>query len=62
MNFGKNLQILRKMTGMTQEELAERINVSRQTISKWELEAILPEVEKLVLLCELLDAKGKYGL
>ncbi len=53
MNFGKNLQILRKMTGMTQEELAERINVSRQTISKWELEAILPEVEKLVLLCEL---------
>ncbi len=39
MNFGKNLQILRKMTGMTQEELAERINVSRQTISKWELEA-----------------------
>lgn len=68
MNFGKNLQILRKMTGMTQEELAERINVSRQTISKWELEAILPEVEKLVLLLRAVsllhrpDAKGKYGL
>lgn len=52
MNFGKNLQILRKMTNMTQEELAEKINVSRQTVSKWELGAILPEVEKLVELCE----------
>lgn len=52
MNFAKNLQILRKMTNMTQEELAEKMNVSRQTISKWELGAILPEVEKLVELCE----------
>lgn len=52
MNFGKNLQILRKMTNMTQEELAEKMNVSRQTISKWELGAILPEVEKPVELCE----------
>lgn len=52
MNFGKNLQILRKMTNMTQEKLAEKMNVSRQTISKWELGAILPEVEKLVELCE----------
>lgn len=52
MNFGKNLQILRKLTNMTQEELAERMNVSRQTISKWELGAILPEVEKLVELCD----------
>ncbi len=52
MNSGKNLQILRKMTNMTQEKLAEKMNVSRQTISKWELGAILPEVEKLVELCE----------
>ena len=52
MNFGKNLQILRKMTNMTQEELAEKMDISRQTISKWELGAILPEVEKLVELCE----------
>lgn len=52
MNFGKNLQILRKLTNMTQEELAEKMNVSRQTISKWELEVMLPEVEKLTELCE----------
>lgn len=37
---------------MTQEELAEKMNISRQTISKWELGVILPEVEKLVELCE----------
>ena len=37
MDFGKNLQVLRKMAGMTQEQLAEKLNVSRQTVSKWEL-------------------------
>lgn len=55
MNLGKNLQILRKITNMTQEELAEKLNVSRQTISKWELGAILPEIEKLIDLCELFN-------
>lgn len=39
MSFGKNLQLLRKMRNkMTQEDLAEKVGVSRQTISKWELE------------------------
>ena len=55
MNFGKNLQILRKMTNMTQEELAEKMSVSRQTISKWELGSILPEVEKLVDLSKMFN-------
>jgi len=55
MNFGKNLQILRKMKNMTQEELAEKMNVSRQTISKWEIGTVLPEVEKLVELCEMFN-------
>ncbi len=53
MNLGKNLQILRKMRNMTQEELAEKLDVSRQTISKWEQGEILPEIERLVQLCEL---------
>lgn len=52
MNLGKNLQVLRKMTNMTQEGLAEKMNVSRQTISKWELGEVLPEIEKLVELCD----------
>lgn len=53
MNFAKNLQILRKMTNVTQEELAEKMNVSRQTVSKWELGTALPEVEKLLELGEM---------
>lgn len=54
MSFGKNLQFLRKMRGgMTQEELAEKMLVSRQTISKWELEAAYPEIGKAVELCQL---------
>ena len=36
MTFGENLQFLRKRRGMTQEELAEKMEVSRQSVSKWE--------------------------
>lgn len=38
MSFGQNLQFLRKMRHMTQEELAKRMDVSQQTVSKWEPE------------------------
>lgn len=54
MFFGKNLQFLRKMSnGMTQEELAVKMEVSRQTISKWELETAYPEMDKVMELCRL---------
>lgn len=54
MSFGKNLQFLRKMRNtMTQEDLAERMGVSRQTVSKWELDMAYPEMEKVLELCEL---------
>ena len=53
MSFGQNLQFLRKMRCMTQEDLAERMDVSRQTVSKWELDAIYPEVGKIIDLCAL---------
>lgn len=54
MALGKNLQFLRKLYNkMTQEELAEKMGVSRQTVSKWELDAVYPEVDKLLELCEL---------
>ena len=52
MNFGENIQFLRKQFGMTQEELAEKMNVSRQTVSKWEAGSI-PEMERLTQLCDL---------
>ena len=53
MSFGHNLQFLRRMRCMTQENLAEKMDVSRQTVSKWELDAIFPEVNKIVDLCAL---------
>lgn len=55
MYFGKNLQVLRKMTGMTQEALAEKMNVSRQTVSKWETDSVYPEIDKLIELCSLFN-------
>ena len=55
MNIGKNLQFLRKMSRLTQEELAEKVDVSRQTISKWELDMAYPEMDKLIELCELFN-------
>lgn len=54
MSFGQNLQCLRKMSNkMTQEELAERLSVSRQTVSKWELDLVYPEMDKLIELCNM---------
>lgn len=54
MSFGQNLQFLRKMrNSMTQEALADRMGVSRQTVSKWELDSAYPEMDKLVELCAL---------
>jgi len=54
MSFGQNLHFLRKMSeGMTQEELAEKMGVSRQTISKWEINSAFPEMEKAIMLCKL---------
>ena len=53
MSFGTNLQFLRKKKEMTQEELAERLDVSRQTVSKWESDGAYPETEKIIALCDM---------
>ena len=54
MSFGKNLQYLRRLScEMTQETLAEKLNVSRQTISKWELDMVQPDIDKAIELCKL---------
>lgn len=53
MSFGQNLVFLRKMRNqMSQEELAEKMGVSRQTVSKWELNASYPEMSKVIELCK----------
>ena len=53
MAFSDNLQFLRGRSGQTQEQLAELLSVSRQSVSKWESAQSFPEMETLLLLCEL---------
>ncbi|MEE1060282.1 MAG: helix-turn-helix transcriptional regulator [Ruminococcus sp.] len=55
MDFNNRLYQLRKQKGLSQEELANRLNVSRQTISKWEVGDSTPDMEKLVAICDLFD-------
>ena len=56
MSFGSNLQYLRQLSGgMTQEALAEKLNVSRQTVSKWEMDAANPEMDKAIELCRIFN-------
>lgn len=57
MSTGENIQFLRKQKGYTQEEFAEQMNVSRQTISKWESDSCFPEMEKLLAMCDLFHCK-----
>lgn len=55
MQLGERLYALRKKAGMTQTELAEKLDVSRQAISRWELGTAKPDVDNLVALSELYD-------
>ena len=47
MSIGSRIQELRIFNGLTQEQLAEKLGVSRQSVSKWEMEQSLPEIEKV---------------
>jgi transcriptional regulator with XRE-family HTH domain len=55
MSFGENLLSLRKSKNLSQDELGGQLNVSRQTISKWELNETTPEMDKLILLSEFFN-------
>ena len=55
MEFGNKLYELRKEKGLSQEELANHLEVTRQTVSKWELGDSTPDLDKLVLLAELFE-------
>ena len=53
MKLSEKIVELRKENGMTQEELASICNVSRQSVSKWEADIVLPEIDKLLILGKL---------
>ena len=53
MAFPENLQFLRAQNSVTQEQLAEQLGVSRQSVSKWESGNSFPEMETLLRICDL---------
>lgn len=55
MAFSNKLYSLRKQKGLSQDELGSKLNVSRQTISKWELGETTPELEKLIALGDFFE-------
>lgn len=57
MKFGDKLISLRKKNGLSQEDLAAKLNVSRQSVSKWESNNTYPETEKIIQICNIFDCR-----
>ena len=57
MKFGENLRVLRKSKNMSQETIAEKVGVSRQSISKWENGEAYPEMKNILSLCDIFHCK-----
>ena len=55
MNLGENIKKLRKEKNLSQEQLAEILNVSRQAVSKWESGKIYPDIDNLILLRDIFN-------
>ena len=55
MTIGEKIAQLRLAADISQEQLAERIDVSRQSVSKWEMDQALPQIDKVLQICELFD-------
>ena len=53
MTIGEKIMKLRSGMGISQEQLAEKLNVSRQSVSKWEMDQSLPQIDKIIMLCDL---------
>lgn len=62
MKFEEKLMVLRKKAGMSQEDLADRLGVSRQAISRWELGSTLPDAPNLLKLSDLFGVSIDYLL
>jgi len=62
MTFGEKLQKLRQKAGMSQDALAERLDVSRQAVSRWERDETMPETDKVVAMADLFGVTTDYLL
>lgn len=60
MGLGKRISVLRKENGFTQEQLAERIGVTRQAVSKWELEQSTPDIDCLNHISEIFNVSTDF--
>ncbi|WP_300684901.1 helix-turn-helix domain-containing protein [Acutalibacter sp. 1XD8-36] len=62
MNLSDRIQSLRKTRGMSQEELADRVGVTRQAVSKWESEQSMPDLDKVIALSEIFEVTTDFLL
>lgn len=62
MTIGVKIQNLRKQKGLSQEQLAEAVGVSRQAVSKWEAEQSVPDIDKIILICDYFGITTDYIL
>lgn len=59
-DFSEKLQLIRKNKGLTQEELAEKLSVSRQAVAKWESGQVYPEITNFIQISNLFNATIDY--
>lgn len=57
MSLGTNIQYLRKLNKLTQEQFAEQMDITRQTVSRWESDEVTPELGKLIEICSAFSCK-----
>lgn len=62
MKLSEKIQKCRKEKNLTQEQLAEKLDVSRQSVSKWEMEQAVPDIDKIIALSELFEVSTDYLL
>ena len=62
MNMAERIQYLRKTDGLSQEELANKMGVSRQAVSKWESEQSSPDLEKIIIMSNFFGVTTDYIL
>ena len=62
MTMGEKILNMRKARGWSQEELAERVGVTRQAVSRWETGSAKPDADKIIAICDLFGVSADYLL